>query len=278
MKFHDPELAKANRHLLEPLVAELRAFEWAEVPCAVCGEATDLSEPFEKWDIAMRTCNRCDHLFVTPRMPDEAMPVLYGSRYWDDYTRAIGSPTIKERLPFDHANGLGKLRRDVLPFRTSGRLIDVGGSSGGLVRQALDLGFDAVGLEPAPEICELARSVHGVTMYCGALRDQGFADASFDIVTLHDVLEHMFEPVDELREIRRILAPGGLFVCETPTSSSLNFADLGADGWSTVSPLEHVHLFNEQNAARVLEETGFRIVDLYCPHEDNWIAIAEAPA
>jgi 2-polyprenyl-3-methyl-5-hydroxy-6-metoxy-1,4-benzoquinol methylase len=208
-------------------------------------------------------------------MPEQAVPLLYSSRYWSDYTRAIGHPTLEERLRFDHANGLGKLRRDVLPFRRSGRLIDVGASSGGLVRQALDLGFDAVGLEPAADICDLARRSHGVTMHCGTLEQQAFADASFEIVTLHDVLEHLFEPLRDLCEMRRILAPGGLLVVETPTTSSAYLAEAG-EACTFLSPLEHVHLFSEANGARLIERAGFRLLDLYCPHEDNWIAIAEA--
>jgi len=72
-----------------------------------------------------------------------------------------------------------------------------------------------------------------------------------------------------------VLGTGGIVVCETPTTTSRNFADQGIE-WSTISPLEHVHLFNEKNAERVLVENGFRIVDLYSPHEDNWIAVAEA--
>jgi len=114
-----------------------------------------------------------------------------------------------------------------------------------------------------------------VTMYCGTLAEQEFADGAFDILTLHDVLEHMFEPVEEIREMRRVLAPGGLLVIETPSTSSRNHTEQGVE-WSTISPLEHVHLFNEANAERILVENGFRVIDLYSPNEDNWIAVGEA--
>jgi len=275
MRFHDPELARERLHVLEKLIAHMRTYEWREVPCVVCRETERLEPALEKWGIAMKRCCECGHLFTSPRMPDEAVPELYGSFYWEQYQVAIGSPSIQERLQFDYANGLGKLQRDILPFRQSGRLLDVGASSGGLVKQALDRGFDAYGLEPAADICQMARDAHGVTMYCGSLAEQSFPEASFDILALHDVLEHMFEPVEEIREMRRVLVPGGLLVIETPTTSSLNFPDRGVD-WSTISPLEHVHLFNERNAERILVENGFRIVDLYSPHEDNWIAVGEA--
>jgi SAM-dependent methyltransferase len=275
MRFHDPKLASERRHILDQLIARMRSYPWSDVPCVVCGEGERLDVALEKWGITMKRCEVCDHLFTSPRMPEHAVPELYGSFYWEQYQVAIGSPSIQERLAFDSGNGHLKLRRDVLPHRGSGRLLDVGASSGGLVKQASDMGFDAAGLEPSPEICTLARRAHGVTMYCGTLAEQEFADGAFDVITLHDVLEHMFEPVREIREMRRVLAPGGLVAIETPTSLSRNHADQGVE-WTTISPLEHVHVFNEANAERILVDNGFRVVDLYSPNEDNWIAVGEA--
>jgi SAM-dependent methyltransferase len=277
MKFHDPELARQRRGMLDELIAQMRRHPWTPVPCVVCGEAEQLSPAHEKWGIAMRRCDRCGHLFTSPRMPAAAVAELYGSFYWEQYQVAIGSPSLEERLAFDLAGGRHKLERDVLPHRRSGRLLDIGASSGGLVRQALDAGFDAAGLEPAPEVCRRAREVHGVRMYEGTLAGQAFPDASWDVITLHDVLEHLFEPVDELREIHRVLAPGGIVVIETPTTDSLNHAEQGV-AWSTISPLEHVHLFSQRAAQQLLEGLGFRTLDLHCPHEDNWIYVGERTA
>jgi SAM-dependent methyltransferase len=277
MEFHDPDKVRANRHIMERLVADFRArYEWIDVPCVVCGTpAEDTSFAFEKWGMDMRRCDGCGHLFVSPRLPEAAVPELYSSSYWTEYCQAIGSPTLAERLEFDHRNGFGKLHRDVLPFRSSGRLLDLGASNGGAVRAAVELGFEAYGLEPSSEICDLARRAHGVQMFAGSLAEQSFPDGWFDVVISHDVLEHMFEPVVELREVRRVLGPGGLLVIETPTTDSLNALDDGVD-WAVYSPLEHVHLFSERNLSRVVAEAGFRIVDLYCPHEENAIVIGEA--
>jgi SAM-dependent methyltransferase len=277
VKFHDPELAEQRRGALDALIAQMRRHPWAPVACVVCGEAERLSPAHEKWGIAMRRCEVCDHLFTSPRMPESAVPELYGSFYWDEYQVAIGSPSLQERMTFDLHGGRYKLDRDVLPHRTGGRLLDIGASSGGLVWHAAELGFDAAGLEPSPEVCERARRSYGVRMYEGTLAQQAFPDGSWDVITLHDVLEHVFEPVEELREIHRVLAPGGIVVIETPTTDSLNHAERGVD-WSTISPLEHVHLFSQHNAQRVLEGLGFVTIDLHCPHEDNWIYVGERAA
>lgn len=276
MEFHNATTARDNAHLMVALAAEMRAkYTWEDVACAVCGEPTPTTAAFDKWGLTMRTCDLCGHLFVTPRLPEEAVPELYGSTYWEAYSQAIGSPTLHERVDWDYRNGFTKLRRDVLPFRTSGRLIDVGASNGGMVRAANESGFEACGVEPSAEICELARQSHGVTMHCGDIRTLDLPAASFDVVTMHDVLEHVFDPVGTLRAIRRVLAPRGLLVVEMPSGDSVLALEQGVD-WAVFSPLEHVNIFTQRNAARIVRAAGFAIVDHYDPHEENQIIIGEA--
>ncbi|MFN8223331.1 MAG: class I SAM-dependent methyltransferase [Gaiellales bacterium] len=276
MRFHDPAVRSEHEHLLNSLVAELRTFPWEPAPCPVC--LTHTGEPsLEKWGITVCRCASCDHLFVSPRMPAEAVPALYGSRYWHAHALATGCPPLSERVEFDYTNAQTKLDRDVLPFRRVGRLLDVGASNGGFVRRAREQGFEAVGLEPSAEICALARSAHRVEMHCGTLLDGLFEPESFDVITLHDVLEHLLDPEADLAAADRLLAPGGLLVIETLTASSLDLTEQGVD-WPLLSPLEHPHYFSEAGGAVLIERVGLRLLDLYSPHENNWIAIAEKPA
>lgn len=53
---------------------------------------------------------------------------------------------------------------------------------------------------------------------CGDIATLPFADSSFDLVTANMVVEHMDDPVGQFVEIRRVLAPGGVFLCHTPNA------------------------------------------------------------
>ncbi len=53
-------------------------------------------------------------------------------------------------------------------------------------------------------------------------RPMPFADASCDCVTLQEVIEHLEDIRAVLREVRRVLRPGGVFVMTTPNRSNLN--------------------------------------------------------
>ena len=51
-----------------------------------------------------------------------------------------------------------------------------------------------------------------------------FRSGSFDLVTANMVMEHVSDPEQVLNEVRRVLAPGGVFLCHTPNRSSPSIA------------------------------------------------------
>ena len=72
-----------------------------------------------------------------------------------------------------------------------------------------------VGIDRSDEVIAQAgalarsRGVENVTFATGDVYALDFPDASFDVVHAHQVLQHLREPVDALRELRRVLRPGG---------------------------------------------------------------------
>ena len=56
---------------------------------------------------------------------------------------------------------------------------------------------------------------------CEDLHELAFADASLDVFVTQDVMEHVMHPRRVLREIRRVLAPGGLFLATFPWNPDL---------------------------------------------------------
>ena len=99
------------------------------------------------------------------------------------------------------------------------RLLDLGCAYGFLVVEALEAGFDALGVDASRfavgEAGAWAPPAVGRLLVAHAER-LPFADASFDVVTAFDVLEHVPRPELLLAEAARVLRPGGLLVGATP--------------------------------------------------------------
>lgn len=71
-----------------------------------------------------------------------------------------------------------------------------------------------VGLDPEVEALRKHGSI--TARVCGSASDLPFGEGSFDLITANMVVEHLAQPLDQFREIRRVLRPGGCFVFHTP--------------------------------------------------------------
>lgn len=119
------------------------------------------------------------------------------------------------------------LRKYAPDFRVEGaRVLDVGcGDAGALIAFA-EKGAQCAGIECFDTSLERGRlraADHGVEVDLrkGVAESIPFPDASFDLVMLDNVLEHVTDRPGTLREVRRVLKPGGLLYMVTPKPFSL---------------------------------------------------------
>lgn len=95
-----------------------------------------------------------------------------------------------------------------------GRILDVGCGTGGLLLAARARGFSPLGVELSHAAREHARCKSGLDVRLGTVTEQHFDDHSFDVITALEVIDYPRNPIDELREYRRILAQDGVLVVE----------------------------------------------------------------
>lgn len=102
------------------------------------------------------------------------------------------------------------------------RGLDVGCGDGVLVYKVRTLDGTIEGLDYSEEGLRLARqklAEHGVSaegLRQGSVYELPYEDASFDYVTAVELIEHLDDPECMLAEAKRVLKPGGVFVCTTP--------------------------------------------------------------
>ena len=186
------------------------------------------------------------------------------ARYWEAM-RAFDEPQ------FNRPSGRELARRTRVAKRRLGRiaavlgnspqglrLIDVGCSRGHFVAAAASLGFSAEGVEPAPHIAEAARA-QGLNVRTGLLQELRLPDASFDAVTLFEVLEHLKQPIALVRECARIVKPGGILCVTTGNAASWTVAVMGSrwDYFHIEKDAGHVSFFNPRSLALLGQRGGF---------------------
>jgi SAM-dependent methyltransferase len=107
-----------------------------------------------------------------------------------------------------------------LPLPPEPRILDAGCGSGRNLAELARFGT-AVGLEPSERGAEVARERGVGEVVEASIDTMPFEDASFDLVCLLDVLEHIEDDRRALRELRRVARPGGLLLITVPAYPQL---------------------------------------------------------
>lgn len=142
------------------------------------------------------------------------------------------------------------------PYRSTGRILDIGFGEGGLLRIAEQQGWECYGTELSPQALAYGTK-RGWIVTDNANDDVRFAPQGFDIVTMIELLEHVPNPQEMLAAAAHWLRPGGLLYLTTPNAKSLNLRLLGLQ-WSVVSPPEHIALWTAKGIRRALSKVGLQ--------------------
>jgi len=142
-------------------------------------------------------------------------------------------------------------------------MLDVGCSSGSVLKVGDSLGLKVHGVEPAPRAAATARNL-GFEVFTGFLHNAKYPNHAFDIVTLFEVIEHLREPLVLAHEINRILKPGGVWLIGTGNVDSWTAHFMGAR-WEYFDINKHgghVSFFNPQSISLLAQKSGFEMVEI----------------
>ena len=138
-----------------------------------------------------------------------------------------------------------------LELRPGARILDAGCGSG---RNMIELARrgTVTGLELSPTSVALARERDCGEVVEGSLLDMPFADGSFDLAVSLDVIEHLEDDLGAMRELRRVVAPGGALLVTVPAYQWL---------WSGHDVINHHYRrYTRRSVQAVAEQAGWRQV------------------
>jgi methionine biosynthesis protein MetW len=175
--------------------------------------------------------------------------------------------------------------------RASGRVLDIGCGNGFFLAELdrrHDLrarGWELTGVDYSPAVLVEARQHPYAFERCNLEEGIPFPDASFDIVTASELIEHIYNPDHLLSEIHRILRPGGRAVLTTPNlqawynralfvagvqpifyETSTKSSAIGAGPLrrfkAEEAPVGHMRVFNRRALLDIVASEGLRTVAL----------------
>lgn len=141
--------------------------------------------------------------------------------------------------------------------RHTGALLDIGAGTGAFAGVMQAAGWQVTALEPDATARENALKVHGVQLQPA---EQLFAlpVASFDVITLWHVLEHVHDLHGYTERFRQLLRPGGTLIIAVPNYTSYDAQHYGA-GWAAYDVPRHLWHFSPGSMQQLAAMHGFSI-------------------
>jgi SAM-dependent methyltransferase len=184
-------------------------------------------------------------------------PTTYAA-YQPFLTGALGlaSKVMQRLLAYQALHTMPFERLAELP---AGRLLDVGCGGGELGSWLVRRGWTVVGVEPSVEACVVARN-RGVDARAGVLAEVELEPGAYDAVVFHHSLEHVADPVSDLRRARETLRDGGIVIVTLPNFGCWQRSRFG-EHWFNLELPRHRYHFNSHSLRETLTQAGFAHIE-----------------
>jgi SAM-dependent methyltransferase len=213
-------------------------------------------------DYALAECRDCGLLYQA-EIPGPGLGLkLYEG--WIDPQKAFELYEASRRLSYFLAltDEIANLIRHFNIAPAGLRMLDFGMGWGFWCRAAIGLGCQAYGVELSPTRVEYAAR-RGIQV----LRWEEIPEHQFDVINADQVFEHIPEPLETLRYLRRALKPGGFIKISVPDGRDvkrnlgrLDWAAPAGSAWSLnpVAPLEHINCFTRRSLIRMAARANLK--------------------
>lgn len=248
--------------------------------CGVSALATDLFFTSVEQDYSFagfryQKCKKCLTIFNSSAVT-ESEQTNYHVNYWgkgDAFTFVFApAKSPEERLQewvsvYESVFSPFFQRRSQLGLSKKPTLLDIGAGHGAFCGAANAMGFDSYGLEPNensrrkaqanfPQCKFLNGSIYD--LLSGPLK-AAMPKGGFDVITMHDVLEHMAEPARLMNDLRNLLSSEGSIYVRVPSGEHLQFDYLKQFAWSILAPF-HRTMFTRTGIELMLKPLGLRVL------------------
>jgi 2-polyprenyl-3-methyl-5-hydroxy-6-metoxy-1,4-benzoquinol methylase len=211
--------------------------------CLVCNSSALKSiRGYEKHFLIK--CSNCSFVFAKKIPTQKELELHYEGYGRNDYLSPI---TIKRYN--DILDGFEK-------YKKTKKLLDVGCGIGYFLEVAIKRGWEVFGTEYTDEAIEICRK-KGISMHKGVLNPENYEEESFDIITSFEVIEHINNPIPELKNFYKLLRKGGLVYLTTPNFNSLLRYRLKSE-YNVICYPEHLSYYTPKTLKKVFLNTGFQ--------------------
>jgi 2-polyprenyl-3-methyl-5-hydroxy-6-metoxy-1,4-benzoquinol methylase len=213
-------------------------------------------------------CPACLHLSLNTAFSQDEISTLYSHFYPRSQFNLSEFKPLKVRKGFRswlegvRAHPFSRIPKQV-------KILDIGCGFGESLAYHKERGCEAHGVEVDDNILRVAEKF-GFNVKCGQFNADNYQKNYFDYITMEQVIEHVSDPVQTLRDIASILKPEGTVVFSTPNPYGWS-AFLFEKKWMNWHTPYHYHLFSKKSLCLAAQKAGFAVSKIRTITPSIWI-------
>ena len=258
--------------------------------CALCGRrdgvrlaaGTDFEYGTTRGEFTFWRCP-CGGAYLHPRPAPSALARIYPADYYSyDFARKLG-PFVMRFKAFTERS---KVRAYEAFATGDAAVLDVGCGDGHLLAGLRTHGGGRLRLEGVEFSADAAAAAEraGFHVYRAPVEEVELPAATFDVVIMNQLIEHVRDPAAVLARVTHALRPGGHLFIETPNLASLDARLFRRRYWGGYHLPRHFHLFDTRTLPALVQKAGLVAVaakPLVCPQFwiislQNWLKVRGA--
>ena len=240
----------------------------------------------------LNQCNKCKAFYLSPRPNFKSLSLYYPDDYpphqsntsdpsgfLRDIRERLRNTVLYERYQYNNFRYTKRIKPSIIgkivvymvfpfwwraryaipeplfpPYVKDGRVLDIGCGLGHVLLNLKKLGFEVHGIEPSEKAASFGRERLGLDIITGTLLDHKFPDNYFYIITMNHVLEHLNNPIETMKEARRILHPDGMILIRTPNINSFGYKMFGRN-WLHIDTPRHLIIYSKRSIEQLANQT-----------------------
>lgn len=228
----------------------------------VVGRGWDFEYDTTREEIEYLQCRSCRLIFPKGIPVEAALPVIYPRNYYA-FSETENPNRIVKAIRGWMARRKGRTYTTLVPTPAA-EVVDIGCGDGRLLdilKASCPQGWNYHGVDWSEQAIERIRR-KGYDGLSGDVSQLHLADweGKFDLVIMHQLIEHVRNPRDVLSNIRRILKPGGVLSVETPDIDAWDFRLLSRRYWAGYHIPRHFYIFAKNNFSELARQVGFEVM------------------
>jgi 2-polyprenyl-3-methyl-5-hydroxy-6-metoxy-1,4-benzoquinol methylase len=237
--------------------------EFVPTLCPAC--ETQGKDAFVKYGFKHEQCPECSTIFCSPRPTEKLLLQYYcdweAPNRWTEFL--VETDVNRKALQYEP-----RVKKVVNLLKTKNvsnaeLAVDIGAGPGAFALALKNTGlFNKVLAVDHSRNCVEACVRNGLDALQGSTEDLE-ADSA-DLITLNDLIEHVFSPKDLLQRCYEVLKPNGFISIATPNGQGFDFVIL-KDRAVNITPPEHLNYFNPESIKILLESTGYNVISAETP-------------